>query len=241
MLQLSIFKKDLLESIKEEMRNVVKEELVEFRSEMDQKIAEVRCEQEKLIRDQMEELKLSYQIKEAELEERLNRQQELYENLACKYQTVLNRCVEAEDRQRRLNIVVSNLSIDNDLSCIQNAEKFFIEKLKIPRETVGNFIYRNSHYLGKEQNGKGRSLIVAFVRQTDRDLVMSHGKNLKGSQISLKQNYSPETREKKDELLTLKKSLSSQGMKLRVVERSYRPTLQILGPNNRWSQYEEEY
>ena len=84
-------------------------------------------------------------------------------------------------------------------------------------------------------------MIVAFVRQTDRDLVMSHGKNLKGSQISLKQNYSPETREKKDELLTLKKSLSSQGMKLRVVERSYRPTLQILGPNNRWSQYEEEY
>ena len=72
----------------------------------------------------MQELKPSYQTEEAELEECLNRQQELYENLACKNQTVLNRCVEAEDRQRRLNIVVSNLPIDNDLSCIENAEKF---------------------------------------------------------------------------------------------------------------------
>lgn len=241
MLQLSIFKKDLLSSIKDEMRSVVKEELEEFRNEIDKKISDVKLEHEKLILDQIEEVKLSYQIKEAELEERINRQQQLYEDTLSKYQTVLNRCVEAEDRQRRLNIVISNLPADNDLTCIENAEKFFINNLKIPKEKVNSFIYRNSHYLGKEQNGKGRSLIVAFVRQTDRDFVMSHGKNLQGSNISLKQNYSPETRAKKDEMLNLKKSLSTQNMKLRVVERNYRPTLQILGPNNRWSQYEEEY
>ena len=70
---------------------------------------------------------------------------------------------------------------------------------------------------------------------------MSHGTNLQGSNISLKANYSPETRAKKDELLKLKRSLSTQDMKLRVVERNYHPTLQILGPNNRWSKYEEEY
>ena len=158
-----------------------------------------------------------------------------------KYEGQLSRSIEAEDRQRRLNIVVSNLHVDSELSCIENTENFFKEKLQIPQEKINTFIYRNAHYLGKEQQGKGRSLICAFVRQTDRDYVMSQGKHLKGTDISLRPNYSPETRAKKDETLNLKKSLQEQGMKMRVTERNYQPILQIMGENNKWSKYEEEY
>ena len=39
---------------------------------------------------------------------------------------LLQRCIEAEDRQRRLNLVASNLEIDPNLTCIENAEKMFV-------------------------------------------------------------------------------------------------------------------
>ena len=241
MLQLSIFKKDIVETIREEMKTVFKQEIDNLRTEMDQKIADLKVEQEQFTNDKIDELERAHLAREEELSKRIDHFQDKYEEMQRKYEGQLNRNIEAEDRQRRLNIVVSNLHVDNELSCIENTEKFFNEKLKIPQEKIDTFIYRNAHYLGKEQQGKGRSLICAFVRQTDRDYVMSQGKYLKGTDISLRPNYSPETRAKKDEMLTLKKTLQGQGMKMRVTERNYKPVLQIMGQNNKWSQYEEEY
>ena len=245
MLQLSIFKNEIVESIRNEMKTVFREEIdklrTKLRTEMDQKISDLKVEQQEFTNKKIDEMERAHLQREEELSKRIDTWQDRYEIMTRKYEDQLSRIVEAEDRQRRLNIVVSNLKVDSELSCIENTEKFFKEKLKIPQEKIDTFIYRNAHYLGKEQSGKGRSLICAFVRQTDRYFVMSQGKNLQGTDISLRPNYSPETRAKKDEMLILKKTLQEQGMKMRVTERNYKPVLQILGDNNRWSQYEEEY
>ena len=241
MLQFSVFKNEIIESIRSEMRSVVKEELDKYREEVKEQFTEMKSEQKRIVEDKIEELKKAHKLKEDELEERLNKEHERCNDMFMKFESMLNRIVEAEDRQRRLNVVVSNLQIDENLSCVDNAERFFIEKLKIPEEKVKTFIYRNVHYLDREDKGKGRSFIAAFVRQTDRDLVMAHGKELAGTRVSMKANYSPETRARKDELLALKKNLSEQGMTLRVVERSHKPVLQIKDRNGKWSRYEEEY
>ena len=241
MLQFSVFKQEIIDSIRSEMRTVVKEELDKYREEVKEQFSEVKTENQKFVTDKIDELKKAHKLKEDELEERLNKEIERSNDMYLKIESMLGRIVEAEDRQRRLNVVVSNLKVDDNLSCEENAEKFFMEKLKIPEENVKSFIYRNVHYLDREDKGKGRSFIAAFIRQCDRDLVMSKGKELKGTHISLKQNYSPETRAKKDELLQLKKSLSEQGMTLRVVERSHKPVLQIKDRNGKWSRFEEEY
>ena len=241
MLQFSVFKNEIIESVRNEMRAVVTEELNKYKEEVKEQLIELKSEQNKLWEDKIKELKESHKLKEEELEKRLDEQQVRNDSMFLKLEDMFSRIVEAEDRQRRLNVVVSNLPVNENLSCVENVENFFTDKLKIPEEKVQSFIYRNVHYLDREDKGKGRSLIVAFLRQNDRDFVMSRGKELKGTQISLKQNYSPETRAKKDEMLILKKSLSNQGMTCRVVERSHKPVLQIRDRNGKWNRYEEEY
>ena len=240
MLQLSILKKEILEGIREEVKTAVKKEFEDFRKEIDEKLEKNKSEQEVYVNEKIKEVQELHQIEKNSLLQRLDKMEDNFQLLMNANDSLLQRCIDAEDRQRRLNIVVSNLEIDPNLSCIENAEKMFVEKLKVPNDVVNNFLYRNAHYLGREERGKGRSLIVAFLRQTDRDLIMSYGKNLKGTDISLRQNYSAETRGKKDELLKLKNSLASDGMKLRVVERRYKPTLQILN-GNKWTDYNDEF
>ena len=149
MLQLSIFKKDIVETIREEMKTVFKQEIDNLRTEMDQKIADLKVEQEQFTNDKIDELERAHLAREEELSKRIDHFQDKYEEMQRKYEGQLNRNIEAEDRQRRLNIVVSNLHVDNELSCIENTEKFFNEKLKIPQEKIDTFIYRNAHYLGK--------------------------------------------------------------------------------------------
>ena len=56
---------------------------------------------------------------------------------------------------------------------------------------------------------------------------MSYAKNLRGTDILLKPNHSPGTRAKKDEMLKLKTSLQSEGLRMRVVEKAYQPILQV--------------
>ena len=57
----------------------------------------------------------------------------------------------------------------------------------------------------------------------------------------MRPNYSAETRAKKDEMLKLKQSLQNEDIKLRVVERSYQPVLQIMAPDGKWSAYDAEF
>ena len=241
MLQLSILKDEILKGVEEKIRKVVKEELETIRTEFNEKLQNLKSEQEAFTEEKIAELKEMHQLEETSLSERLADLQNQFKVMLNNYDTLLQRDIAAEDRQRRTNIVVTNLRVNKDLSCEENAENFFREKLKIPQERIQNFLYRNCHYLGREQSGQGRSLIIAFLRQTDRDYVMSHGKNLKGLDISMRPNYSAETRAKKDDMLKLKQTLQGEGMKMRVVERSYQPTLQIMSPDGKWSAYDAEF
>ena len=241
MLQLSILKTEILKGVEESIRKVVKEEMDSFRKEVDEKIEKSKTEQTAYIDVKVEELKQQHESKETELLAKIYDLQTKYEDMMQKHESHLKRIVQAEDRQRRTNVVVSNYMGNEELTCEENAELFFKEKLSIPQEKISKFLYRNIHYLGREQSNQGRSFIVAFLRQTDRDLVMSYAKNLKGTKISIKPNYSPETRSKKDEMLNLRKTLQSDGMITRVVERGYQPLLQVQSSNGRWSNYDAEY
>ena len=241
MLQLSILKDEILKGVEEKIRKVVKEELETIRTEFNEKLQNLKTEQETFTEEKIAELKELHQLEQTSLSDRLDDLQNQLKVMLENYNTLLQRDIAAEDRQRRTNIVVTNLRVNKDLSCEENAENFFREKLKIPQERIQNFLYSNCHYLGREQSGQGRSLIIAFLRQTDRDYVMSHGKNLKGLDISMRPNYSAETRAKKDDMLKLKQSLQGEGMKMRVVERSYQPTLQIMSADGKWSAYDAEF
>ena len=119
-------------------------------------------------------------------------------------------------------------------------QAMFVNLLNIPREKVDSFLFRNIHFLGANKQGKPRSIIVVFLRQTDRDLVFSKAKELKGSNISIRGNYSFETATRKNDLMLKRKNLISQGVKARVIEKNYKPQLQVLGDDGRWRKHEDE-
>ena len=241
MLQLAILKDEILKGVEDKIKKVIQEELNTFRTEIHDKLEKLETEQQKFTNDKIAELEEIHRIKEDALSKRIDELENQCKLLVTKCDNLLQRDVAAEDRQRRTNVVVSNYKSDTNISCEENAERFFTEKLLIPQDQVKKFLYRNVHYLGRELPNQGRSFIVAFLRQTDRDLVMSYAKNLRGTDISLKPNYSPETRAKKDEMLKMKTSLQNEGLKMRVVERAYQPMLQVQSSNGKWSQYDAEY
>ena len=241
MLQLNLLKDEILKGVEEKIRKVVQEELETIRTEFDEKLQNFKTEQQAFTEEKFAELKEMHQIEETSLSERLNELENQFKLMLKNHDSLLQRDIAAEDRQRRTNIVVTNLKVNKDVSCEENAENFFRDKLNIPQEKIKHFIYRNCHYLGREQPGHGRSLIIAFIRQTDRDYVMSQAKKLKGSDISMRPNYSAETRARKDEMLKLKQSLQNEDVKLRVVERSYQPLLQIMSSDGKWSAYDAEF
>ena len=228
------FKSEILQTLREEMKTCVSNEFAKFRQEMDAKFEE-HTKSRELMEQQLN-------TKSDELEGKLNERMDVQEiklhSIMEKIEGMLNRQVEMEDRGRRLNLVISGIEADQNSTCQEVAENFFINKLKIDRTTVDTFLYRNIHYIGAEKPGKGRSLIVAFVRQTDRDMVFSCGNKLKGSSISLKPNYSPETRAVRDRLMKKRLELKSSELNVRLVERKYKPELQVQGQNGRWSKYD---
>ena len=167
-------------------------------------------------------------------------QQTNYDDLRIKCENLLERCINSEDRSRKTNIVISGLQTDENLTVEKNVERMFVDKLNIPSEKVDTFLYRNIHFLGANKQGKSRSIIVAFLKQTDRDLVFSKAKELKGSSISIRGNYSFETATRKNDLMLKRKNLISQGFKARVIEKNYKPQLQVLGDNGHWKKHEDE-
>ena len=125
MLQFSVFKNEIIESVRKEMRAVVTEELNKYREEVKEQLTELKSEQNKLWEDKIKELKESHKLKEEELEKRLDEQQVRNDSMFLKLEDMFSRIVEAEDRQRRLNVVVSNLPVNENLTCVENVENFF--------------------------------------------------------------------------------------------------------------------
>lgn len=65
--------------------------------------------------------------------------------------------------------------------------EFFVSDMKIDREIVDQYIFRDIHHLPKSKKAKPeapRPLIVAFVRQEDRNEVMRNAYQLKNSDHS---------------------------------------------------------
>ena len=149
------------------------------------------------------------------------------------------RAIESEDRGRRLNIIISGLKQEGNETPEQIVNNFFRNKLQVPSDIVAGFHFRNVHFLGKPQtSGKPRSIICAFLKQTDKNYIIQRGYLLKGSDISMKCNYSPETREVKDSLMMKRKSLKmSEGKNFRVVDVKYYPTLQMEQSKGKWVKY----
>ena len=91
MLQFSVFKNEIIESVRNEMRAVVTEELNKYKEEVKEQLIELKSEQNKLWEDKIKELKESHKLKEEELEKRLDEQQVCNNSMFLKLEDMFSR------------------------------------------------------------------------------------------------------------------------------------------------------
>ena len=214
------------------LRTNVENHKVEIQNQIDTHKKEIQATITKQVAEAVAEATEQLRSDYAEMERN-------YELLKSDHQKMLKRSIDAEDRSRRLNMVIRGLKEEDDTPPEKLVSDFFAEKLNVPSEVVKSFQFRNIHFLGKPQQNKDRSIIVAFLKQTDRNYIMRRGYLLKDSNITMKSNYSPETTAVKDNLMMIRKKLNNDGSgrRFRVVDIKYYPTLQMETAKGKWSNY----
>ena len=161
--------------------------------------------------------------------------QKVKADLTVKVEENSDKIVEQEGHSRRRNIIVYGKKFVEGENTRQVAAKFLVEDLKMDSTVVENFQYRDIHRLpaGKIKTDQGvkkgeRPIIIAFLKQDDRNAVMRKAFELKDSDYSIKSDLPRPLNEIRGKMLKERRRLmqANPGIKFRVGEKSYKPVLQ---------------
>lgn len=109
-------------------------------------------------------------------------------------QTVTSRCDDAENRMRRSNLLFYGIDDDESEDWAASEEtiiKLCTDKLEVP-STSNQF--ERVHRLGRYSPGKKRPIIAKFTFYKDKQKVLASAFKLKGSTVSIGEDFSPPTR-----------------------------------------------
>lgn len=123
----------------------------------------------------------------------------------------------------------------------QQTEQQFKDVLseKLGIENADQIMFRAVHRLPKPKQGNGsnqpKPIIAAFLRQTDRDNVLSKAHLLRGTGISLQSHLPPKLNTIRNDMLKERRRLlnADNTRKLRVVDKNFSPVLQE-NRDNEW-------
>ena len=117
------------------------------------------------------------------------------------------------------NIVFYNIPEEAQEDPYSIVEAFMIDNLQIPHRLLysrnnpgGEIRIDVCHRLGQRKSSTG-PLIVKFVTQRGRDMVITYGKNLRGTRFAISEQLPPSTREKRAAQIPLLTELRSKAEK----------------------------
>ena len=185
------------------------------------------------------------QIKD--LQEEVKKLQEEMKKVSMKTEEISGRNTKLEAHGRRLNVIWNGIKEmkDETPGVTQKLVKnVLINKFNFNEAEVNSMMMRDCHRLPLPENKKSmegsvRPIISAFIVQSDRNKIMENANCLKGSEISVKSDLPKELDIKRNSLLKMRKDLAAKNHKVRVVERSYMPVLQVFR-DNKWVTYDKK-
>ncbi|MCH2241998.1 MAG: hypothetical protein MK041_08695 [Aquabacterium sp.] len=140
-----------------------------------------------------------------------------------------------EGHSRRLNLIVNGMEHTENENTEEVARDFLVNDMQIPPEEVAGLLFRDVHRLPKAKNRDGtenedakKPIIMAFLKQQDRNMVMRKAFKLKNTDFSIKSDLPKALNELRGLMLKERKRLKEtnpQG-KYRVSEKGYKPVLQ---------------
>ena len=123
------------------------------------------------------------------------------------------------------NIVFYNIPEEAQEDPYSIVEAFMIDNLQIPHRLLysrnnpgGKIRIDVCHRLGQRKSST-RPLIVKFVTQRGRDMVITYGKNLRGTRFAISEQLPPSTREKRAAQIPLLTELRSKAEKEKTGDR----------------------
>lgn len=139
-----------------------------------------------------------------------------------------------EGHSRRRNLIFNGKNEEKGEKIEEVVQDLLRNDLQMESAVVDNFLFRDFHRLPKAKNRDGtlregpRPIIVAFLRQKDRNETMRNAYKLKGSDCSIKSDLPRKLNELRTKMLTERRTLKATDphTKYRVAERSYKPVLQ---------------
>ena len=162
---------------------------------------------------------------------------------------IMNQGNDRESHGRRNNLIftgIDELPNEKKDQTLAALEHVFTDTLKLDENTVNGFIYRDYHRLGRgkvstrkeevptrqdgvpaRQTYNSAAIIVAFVRQTDRDLVFSRAKKLKNTNITMRPDLPAHLSTIRNNLLSDRKAIKEVNKNILAMlqYRAYKPVL----------------
>lgn len=147
-------------------------------------------------------------------------------------EALVNRVIYLEDHGKRLNLKLFGVpyAANENLRLIVN--NFLIDSLGLDRAWVESLCFRDFHRLREYKNERG--IILAFLKQEDRNEVYGRAYKLKGTKLVLKVDLSQTTMDEQNRLLTIRKEIRRINPTALAVltYRSYKPILLVKHQGN---------
>ena len=133
------------------------------------------------------------------------------------------------DHSFRLQLVAYNIPEVRGEDTFAVIRAFLVDNLQVPANNVAYMPIRDTHRIGRRQDGKIRPIVVAFCLQQDVNFVMKHAKNLRGSRMSIEPHLSAPRLAEKRMLLAKRKTIKEHDRRILafIGYRSYRPVLLV--------------
>ena len=147
---------------------------------------------------------------------------------------------------RRLNLIITGLPEYKDENVLEVINEFLLNKLKVPQNEVARLVFRDYHRLGpidrnntsednrlfkkvtKANEDLNRPIIIGFIQQHQRNLVLKHGKNLAGlGNFAIKPDLTPTLAQERNKLMVVRRRIKdiSERNYAHLTYQSYKPVL----------------
>ena len=158
---------------------------------------------------------------------------EVRETLVSNLAKVEDRAIDLQHHGFRLNLIARGKD-ELDDETHQQTEQLFRDILKEDTkiDNADTILFRDCHRLPKPKRGHGSSqpkpIICAFIRQQDRDLVLSKAHMLKDTGKSLQSHLPKRLNDLRNAMLKERRSMldADRARRVRVVEKNFTPVIQ---------------
>lgn len=121
--------------------------------------------------------------------------------------------LDLQSRSMRDNLVFSGIPETPTDEPEKLVKDFMLRKLKLPPDTVNNITFHRVHRMGQKQahSTRPRPIVAKFEHFKQKELVQRQGRQLKGTDYGLNDQFPPEIIRRRKVLLSIRKQKISEG------------------------------